>query len=171
MRGKPAPKRKINADPRFNDVAIAKFINYVMHGGKKTTAQKVVYAAFDLVGEKSKRDAMEVFEEALKNITPSMEVRGRRVGGANYQVPYPVRGERRNMLAFRWLLAAARARRGRPMPERLAAEILDAAGGQGAAVKKRQDTYRMAEANRAFAGFAIRRSTSSSSTRGGLRRS
>lgn len=157
MRGKPAPKRKITPDPKFKSPVVGKFINYVMERGKKSVAQKVVYDALEMVSEKTKRDALEVFEQALKQIAPSMEVRGRRVGGANYQVPYPVRGDRRNVLAFRWLLTAARARKGMPMKEKLAMELMDAAENQGAAIKKKQDTHKMAESNRAFAGFAIRK--------------
>lgn len=153
MRGK-TPKREIAPDPRYGNVTIAKFINYVMRRGKKSTAMRVVYAGFDEVGRVAKRDPREVFEAALRNVTPEVEVRSRRVGGANYQIPTPVSPERRQALAFRWLLAAARLRKGQPMWQKLASELADASSGQGAAVKKREDVYRMAEANRAFAHFA-----------------
>ena len=155
MRGKKqAPKRKILPDPRYHNTQIAKFINYIMERGKKTTAQAVVYGAFDIIKEKTKKDPIEVFNEALRNITPLLEVKSRRVGGANYQIPVPVRPERRFALGSRWLITAAKARKGRPMSQRLALEIIDASQSLGAAVKKREDTHRMAEANRAFAHFA-----------------
>lgn len=154
MRGRPAPKRKIKPDPNFNNVQIAKFINYIMERGKKSVAQKVVYGAFDIVKEKTKKNPLEIFNEALKNATPLLEVRSRRVGGANYQIPVPVRAERKFALGSRWLINAAKTRKGRPMAERLALEMIDAAQGVGVAVKKREDTHRMAEANRAFAHFA-----------------
>lgn len=154
MRGKQAPKRRILADPKYASLVVAKLVNYVMEKGKKFTAQKIVYTAFDTIEEKTKKPAMDVFNEALKNITPLLEVRSKRVGGANYQIPIQVRAERRQQLAFRWLLAAARAKKGKPMAEKLAAEILAAAENQGDAVKKKQDVQRMAEANRAFAHFA-----------------
>lgn len=154
MRGKPAPKRKIAPDERYNNVAIAKFINYIMTGGKKTTAERVVYDALDIVAKKEKKEALEVFNTALKNISPSVEVRGKRIGGANYQIPVPVRGGRQQSLAFRWLIEAASKKSGRPMSERLASEIIDAAHEEGAAMKKKQDVQKMAEANRAFSHFA-----------------
>ena len=154
MRGKQAPKREIVPDAKFGSAVVAKFTNYVMHDGKKATAQKVVYDAFDLVSNKTKSDALEVFEKAIRNLQPTVEVKSKRVGGANYQVPIQVRGERRLALAFRWLLVAARSRKGRPMAERLADELVAAAENQGDAVKKRMDVQRMAEANRAFAHFS-----------------
>ncbi len=154
MRGKQAPKREILPDSKFGSVLIAKLINYVMYDGKKTTAERIVYDSFNIVSAKTKRDPMEVFNEAMKNIIPTIEVRSRRVGGANYQIPTPVRGNRRYALAYRWLLAAARGKKGKPMAEKLANEIIAAANGEGEAVKKRQDVQRMAEANRAFAHFA-----------------
>lgn len=154
MRGKKAVIRVIAPDPKFKDATVAKFINYVMHGGKKVTAQKVVYSAFDIMKEKSGKDPLAVFEEALKNVAPTVEVRSKRVGGANYQVPYPVRGERRQALTFRWILGAARSKKGRPMAEKLATELMAAAVGEGDAVRKKMDVHRMAEANRAFAHFA-----------------
>lgn len=154
MRGKKAPKRVIAPDARYNDVAVAKFINYLMYGGKKTTAQKVVYGAFDIIKEKTGKEPVEVFEAAMKNVQPSVEVRSKRVGGANYQVPFQVRGERKMALGYRWVLAAARGKKGRPMAQKLATELMAAAENEGDAIKKKQDVHRMAEANRAFAHFA-----------------
>jgi small subunit ribosomal protein S7 len=154
MRGKPAPKRNILPDPKYARVDIAKFINYIMSGGKKTTAQKVVYGAFDLIAEKTKKDPLEIFDEAMKNVSPVLEVKSKRVGGANYQIPLQVRAERRTQLAFRWIVNAARTVKGKPMAVRLANELMAAAENGGDAVKKKQDVQRMAEANRAFAHFA-----------------
>lgn len=154
MRGKQAPIRKIVPDSKFGNVLVSKLINYVMQDGKKTTSEKIVYDCFDIISDKTKQDPMDVFDLALKNITPAIEVRSRRVGGANYQIPTPVRGARKHALAYRWLLVAARGKKGKPMAERLAGEIMLAANGEGDAVKKRQDVQRMAEANRAFAHFA-----------------
>ncbi|TAL20578.1 30S ribosomal protein S7 [Patescibacteria group bacterium] len=154
MRGKRAPRRKIAADPKFGSVNVAKLINYTMRRGKKSVAQSVVYGAFEAVSQKLKADPIEVFETALKNVSPAVEVRSKRVGGANYQIPIPVRAERRLALAYRWLLGAARTRKGKPMAEKLAAELIDASKNEGAAVKKKMDVQRMAEANRAFAHFA-----------------
>jgi small subunit ribosomal protein S7 len=156
MRGKQAPKRPITPDPKYGNVRIAKFINYIMLDGKKTVAQKVVYDALDIISEKTKQDALEVFEKALKNVMPALEVKSKRVGGANYQVPMSVRGDRRFVLAYRWIIKAARTKKGRPMAQRLANEFIAAANGEGDAVKKKQDVQRMAEANRAFAHFARR---------------
>ena len=154
MRGKQAPKRPIKADPKYTRADVAKFVNYIMYGGKKSTAQRVVYGAFDIIAEKTKKDPVEVFDEAIKNVSPMLEVKSKRVGGANYQIPMQVRAERRIQLAYRWILAAARAGKGKPMSEKLAAELIAAAEGTGDAVKKKQDVQRMAEANRAFAHFA-----------------
>ncbi len=154
MRGKQATKRRIAPDPKFGNILVSKLINYVMLDGKKTVAERVVYDAFNLISEKTKLDALEVFETAMKNITPAVEVKSRRVGGANYQIPVPVRGDRRNTLALRWLLAAARSKKGRPMAERLANEIISASKNEGDAIKKREDVQKMADANRAFAHFA-----------------
>jgi small subunit ribosomal protein S7 len=154
MRGKQAPKRKIENDAKFNNPVVTKLINYIMYGGKRQTAQKVVYGAFAFAEEKLKKPAMEIFDEAMKNISPTLEVKSRRVGGANYQVPLQVRAERRNQLALRWLINAARSKKGKPMHEKLALEIMDAAQNQGEAVRKKMDVQRMAEANRAFAHFA-----------------
>ncbi|MBT4277776.1 30S ribosomal protein S7 [Candidatus Falkowbacteria bacterium] len=154
MRGKKAPKRKIKPDAKFNNLNIAKFINYIMDAGKKSTAEAIVYNAFDIISEKTKDDPVVIFDRAVKNITPSLEVKGKRVGGANYQVPMMVKGTRKFQLASRWIIAAAKARKGKPMQEKLAFELMDAAKGEGAAMKKKEDVRRMAEANRAFAHFA-----------------
>ena len=154
MRGKQAPKRKILPDSKFNRVDIHKFINQIMRAGKKTIAEKIVYGAFDLVKEKSKKDPLQIFDQAIKKITPQMEVRTRRVGGAHYQIPFPVRGTRQQTLAFRWLISAARSGKGKPMKEKLASELLLAAQGEGIAIRKREDVHKMAESNKAFAHFA-----------------
>lgn len=154
MRGKQAPKRKIEGDIRYNDFDIAKFINYVMRSGKKSVAQKVVYAAFDIIKDKTKQDPRHVFNKAIKRVSPLLEVRGRRIGGANYQIPYQVRGERRFTLGCRWLINAAADRKGKPMREKLADEILAASEGEGAAVNKKESMHKMAESNKAFAHFA-----------------
>ncbi len=163
MRGKKAPKRKIKADARFNSVPVEKLINYIMYQGKKSIAQGVVYDAFDIIEAAIKDKKIEgeegitslhVFDQAIKNITPQIEVRGRRVGGANYQVPFPVRGERKLALSYRWLIGAARNKKGRPMCSKLADEIILAYKNEGDAIKKKADVHRMAEANRAFAHFA-----------------
>jgi len=154
MRGKPAPKRQINPDVRYHDQDIAKFMNYVMERGKKTVAEKIIYGCFDIIKEKTKQDPRHVFNKAMKQVGPQLEVRGRRVGGANYQIPYPVRSERRFALSSRWIIDAAQTRKGRSMAEKLAAELMDAAKGEGAAMKKKMDVQRMAEANKAFAHFA-----------------
>lgn len=154
MRHKQAPKREILPDPKFSNVVVAKFINYIMKKGKKITAQKVVYNAFEIISEKTKIDPLKVFEEAIKNVTPLLEIKSKRVGGANYQVPIPVRGERKQALVFRWMIEAAKVKKGKPMAEKIAEELMAAANNEGAAVKKKQDVQRMAEANRAFAHFA-----------------
>jgi small subunit ribosomal protein S7 len=154
MRGKPATKRQIINDPKTGSLQVAKFINYLMLGGKKITAQKIMYAAFDIVQEKTKKPPLEIFTQAMKNAAPTLEVRSRRVGGANYQIPFPVRPERRVYLAAKWIIDAARGKKGRPMAEKLAQEFMDASSEQGAAIKKKLDVHRMAEANKAFAHFA-----------------
>ena len=154
MRGKQATKRKIAPDIRFNRDDVAKFINFIMQRGKKTVARDIVYGALEIVAEKSGGDPVEMFDKAIKNVSPTVEIKGRRVGGANYQVPMSVRPERSFALGCRWLIAAAKARKGRPMAEKLAEELLAAANNEGSAIKKKQDTYKMAEANRAFAHFA-----------------
>lgn len=157
MRGKAAPKRSISADPKFGRLDLAKFINFVMIGGKKSIAQKVVYGAFDVLEKKGKKP-LEAFDKAISNIAPQMEVRSRRVGGANYQIPMPVRGERQQTLAYRWLIKAAKSRKEKSMAQRLGMEISEAAEGLGEAMKKKQDVHKMAESNKAFAHFARRRS-------------
>ncbi|MBI2426615.1 MAG: 30S ribosomal protein S7 [Candidatus Kerfeldbacteria bacterium] len=154
MRGKQAPKRSIKPDARYHNLQIAKFINYIMEGGKKSTAERVLYGAFDMIKEKTKRDPLDIFDQAIKNVTPSVEVKSRRVGGANYQMPIEVRGDRRFNLASRWILTAARAKSGRSMDKRLADELIAASKREGDAIKKKEDVQRMAEANRAFAHFA-----------------
>lgn len=155
MRGKSqAIKRKIKADPRYGSTVVSKLVNYIMKGGKRNTAERVIYDAFEYISQKTKQDALEIFEKALKNVSPILEIKSRRIGGANYQVPTPVHGDRRNMLAFRWIIGAARAKKGRPMHMRIAEELIAAADNQGDAVKKKEDVQRMAEANRAFAHFA-----------------
>ncbi len=154
MRGKQAVKRALPPDQKYGNVYVTKLINYLMKDGKKNIAQEIVYKAFDLMGEKTKQSPVEVFDRALKNVTPTLEVKSKRVGGANYQVPMPVRGDRRYMLAYRWLLEAARSKKGRPMADKLADELVAASKNEGEAVKKKMDVQRMAEANRAFAHFA-----------------
>jgi len=154
MRGKSSAKKKIKLDPKFDDLVIAKFINLVMRSGKKTTAQRIIYKAFEIIAEKTKKDPMKVFEQAMKNVAPVMEVKSRRIGGANYQIPVEVKGDRKLGLAMRWIIDAADSRRGKSMREKLAQELMDASQKQGTAMKKREDMHRMAEANRAFAHFA-----------------
>ena len=153
-RRREVPKRKINPDPRYGDRLVAKFTNVLMFGGKKSTAERMVYGAFDLLGERAPdEDPLKTFKKALDNVKPMVEVKSRRVGGATYQVPVEVRPERRAALAMRWLMVSSRSRGERTMAERLAAELLDAANNRGAAVKKKDDTHRMAEANKAFAHY------------------
>ena len=147
------PKREILPDPVYNSVLVTKLINSIMLDGKKGVAQKVVYDAFDIIKNKTGKDPLEAFTEAMNNIMPSLEVKARRVGGANYQVPMEVRPARRTTLGLRWLTTYARARSERTMAERLASEIMDAANNTGSAVKKREDTHKMAESNKAFAHF------------------
>jgi small subunit ribosomal protein S7 len=145
--------REVTPDPKFHDRTVAKFVNIVMERGKKSVAENIFYGAIDAVAARTKEEGLTVFKRALDNVRPSVEVRSRRVGGANYQVPVEVRPLRRNSLAMRWLVQATRARGEKSMQERLAAEIQDAAANRGGAVKKREDTHRMAEANRAFAHY------------------
>ncbi len=152
-RRRQAEKREILPDPKFGDIVVTKFMNSVMRDGKKSTAESIVYGAFDQVESKAKADPLGVFHQALDNVMPAVEVRSRRVGGATYQVPVEVRNERRQALAIRWMIGAARSRNERTMVERLSGEILDAFNNRGAAVKKREDTHRMAEANRAFSHY------------------
>lgn len=149
----PAPKRQVLPDPRFNSRTLARFINKIMLRGKKSTAERITYGAFTILKDKTQKDPMDVFTQALNNVMPLVEVRPRRVGGATYQVPMEVRPDRRQAMGMRWLISYARSRPGRTMEERLAAELLDAANNQGSSVKKREDTHRMAEANKAFAHY------------------
>ena len=147
------PKREILPDPVYHDLKVAKLINTVMLDGKKDLAQRIVYSAFDTIKEKTSEEGIEVFNKALENVMPVLEVKARRVGGSNYQVPIEVRPERRQTLALRWIVAAARARNERIMKDRLAAELLDAVNGQGAAYRRKEELHRAADANRAFAHF------------------
>lgn len=147
------PKRELLPDPLYNDKVVTKLINYVMQDGKRGLAQRIVYGAFDIIREKTGRDPLEVFREALENVMPVLEVKARRVGGATYQVPVEVRPDRRLALGLRWLVNYARARGERTMMQRLAAEIIDAVNNTGGSVKKKEDTHRMAEANKAFAHY------------------
>ena len=149
-----AEKREVLPDPKFGDLVVTKFMNYIMYEGKKAVAENIVYGAFDLIGTRRRdMDAITVFHSALDNVAPSLEVRSRRVGGATYQVPVEVRPERRRALAIRWLVNAARNRGENTMTEKLAGELLDASNNRGASVKKREDTHKMAEANRAFSHY------------------
>lgn len=155
MRRKVKNRNIVSPDVVYDSQKIEKFINYVMERGKKNTARNIVYSAFDLVKEKAKaEDPLEIFETALKNTGPTMEVRSRRVGGANYQVPREVRPERRNYLSMKWIIDAAKAKKGKPMAEKLSEEIILASKNEGEAVKKRENVHKMAEANKAFAHFA-----------------
>jgi small subunit ribosomal protein S7 len=154
MRGKQAPIRHIAPDPRFQSQTLGKFINIIMTRGKKSVAQKLVYGSFDIIKAKTEKEPLEIFDVAIKNVAPLVEVKSKRVGGANYQVPIEVTPKRRQALAFRWIIGAARAKKGRPMAQKLAEELMLAAEMQGEAIRKKQDVHRMAEANRAFAHFA-----------------
>lgn len=148
-----AEKREINPDPKFGDLVVSKFMNAVMYDGKKSAAERIVYGALDQVQEKTRQEPVASFHQALDNVAPHVEVRSRRVGGATYQVPVDVRPERRQALAIRWLISAARKRNETTMVDRLSGELMDAANNRGAAVKKREDTHKMAEANRAFSHY------------------
>jgi small subunit ribosomal protein S7 len=152
-RRKKKENRIIEPDPVYNNVDVEKFINQVMKKGKKTIARKIVYQAFDIVKEKTKKEPLEIFDLAIRNASPLLEIKSKRIGGATYQVPREVRGDRKLTLAVRWILLAARNKKGKPMREKLAAELIEAANNQGVAIKKKEDTHRMAEANRAFAHF------------------
>lgn len=147
-------RRDIAPDPKFGNVLIARFVNQVMREGKKTTARAIVYDAFDLISQKTKQDPITIFDSAIRNVSPVLEVKARRIGGANYQIAIEVRAERRMTLAMRWIIEAARQRRGVSMAERLASELSEAARKEGGAMKKREDVHRMAEANRAFSHYA-----------------
>ena len=148
-----AEKREINPDPKFGDIVVTKFMNSIMFDGKKSTAERIVYGAFDVIENKTRENPIEVFHAALENVMPQVEVRSRRVGGATYQVPVEVRTDRRQALAIRWLITAARGRPETTMAARLSGELMDAANNRGNAVKKREDTHRMADANRAFSHY------------------
>jgi len=154
MKRKKAVKQVILPDPAYGSEKVAKFINQVMRRGKKSLARKIVYGAFEIAKEKTKKEPLEIFEKALENASPSMEVRPRRVGGATYQVPIEVRGDRRITLAMRWIIQAAKSKKGKPMKEKLAQELIEASNKTGAAVKKREHVHKLAEANRAFAHLA-----------------
>ncbi|NBX83963.1 30S ribosomal protein S7 [bacterium] len=147
------PHREVVADSKYNEKLVTKFINSIMYDGKKSTAERIVYGAFEIIHQKTKDDPMKIFKKALTNVRPQIEVKSRRVGGSTYQVPVEVRPERRNALAFRWLATYAKARRGSSMGEKLAQEMFDAAENRGESVKKREDVHRMAEANKAFAHY------------------
>ena len=153
MRKRRATKRDVLADPIYNSKVVTKLVNHIMKDGKKGTAQNIIYDAFDIVKEKTGEEAMVVFEKAMNNIKPALEVKSRRVGGANYQVPVEVKPDRAQALAFRWLAQYARLRNGHSMAENLANEIIDASNGTGASVKKKEDTHKMAEANKAFVHY------------------
>jgi small subunit ribosomal protein S7 len=148
-----AEKREVIPDPKFGDIVVTKFMNSIMYEGKKSVAETIVYGAFEQVEARMKSSPLDVFKQALENVAPAIEVRSRRVGGATYQVPVEVRMERRQALAIRWIITAARGRNDKTMVERLSAELMDAANNRGNAVKKREDTHRMAEANRAFSHY------------------
>jgi len=154
MRGKQAPIRQVEGDGKYNDKNITKFINYIMKDGKKTIAEKVVYETFEIIKKTIKQDPRHVFNKAIKKIAPLVEVRGKRIGGANYQIPYQVRGPRRFALACRWLIETTQKIKGKGMAEKLAKEIINASNGEGEALKKRESVQKMAQANKAFAHFA-----------------
>ncbi len=155
MRRKVKNRNEVGPDMVYNSAKVEKFINYVMERGKKNTARKIVYGSFDVIKEKTEtKNPLEIFDLALKNAGPSVEVRSRRVGGANYQVPREVRAERRLALAMRWILSSAKSKKGTPMHKRLADELISASNGEGEAVKRKENTHKMAEANKAFAHFA-----------------
>jgi len=152
-RKKQAPKRIFYPDPKYDSLVLAKFINFVMYDGKKTTSEKIIYSALDKIKEKTKEDPIKVFNEAISNIRPNLEVRSRRVGGATYQVPQEVKTKRSQTLALRWLLDASRKRKNKTMSDKLFNELMDASQNKGSAIKKREDTHKMAESNKAFAHF------------------
>jgi len=155
MRRKKSVKRIINPDPKYDNVLVAKFINHLMKGGKKSVAQTIIYKSFDIIEKTIKdKDPIDVFDQAIKNVSPFVEVKSRRIGGANYQVPREVKGERKVTLAMRWIINASRNKKGKPMSQKLAEELLEAYKNEGLAIKKKQDMHRMAEANKAFAHFA-----------------
>ncbi len=152
-RRREVPKREILPDPKYHDKLVAKFINGIMRKGKKSLAERILYGAFDLIEQRTKQDPLEIFKKAVENVKPVLEVRSRRVGGATYQVPTEVRPERRTALSIRWIVSYAKQRPEKTMIERLAGELIDAANNRGSAIKKKEDTHRMAEANKAFAHY------------------
>jgi len=152
-RKKRAPERKIFPDPKFGSLIISKFINSIMYDGKKSTAEKILYDALDKIKKKTKNDPIKVFNDAISNVRPNLEVRSRRVGGATYQVPVEVKSKRSQALAFRWIMDASRKRKNKTMSDKIFSELLDASQNKGSAIKKREDTHKMAEANKAFAHF------------------
>ena len=154
-RRREVPKRDVLPDPKYNSKLVAKFINNVMRRGKKSLAEQIFYGALDLLEQRSKQDPLDAFHKAMDNVRPVIEVKSRRVGGATYQVPVEVRNERRDALAMRWIITSARARTGKSFSEKLASELLDALNNQGAAVRKREETHKMAEANRAFSHYRV----------------
>lgn len=147
------PKRR-TVDTKYKNALVAQLINYIMESGKKTIAEKIVYDAFDMIKEKTKKDPLEVFDDAVRNVQPILEVRAKRIGGSNYQIPVEVPMARKNILSLRWILEAARGKKGKPMSVKLAQELIDASRSEGGAIKKKEDVHRMAEANRAFAHYA-----------------
>lgn len=147
-------KKNIKADPKYNNLLIGKFVGNIMQNGKKSVAEKIIYDSFDIIHERTNKGGLNIFEQALKNVAPLVELKSRRVGGANYQVPVPVSGERRTTLAIRWIKAAIQNKKGKKMAEKLADELIDASNKIGGAMKKREDVHRMADANKAFAHFA-----------------
>jgi small subunit ribosomal protein S7 len=153
-RKKRSYKKEWKPDPKYNSLLVGRFIGHLLKGGKRSVAQKIVYDSFVIIHEKTKKGGLNIFEQAIKNVSPLMQLKGRRIGGANYQVPVPVAGDRRSTLAMRWIKDAAASKKGKKMAEKLAEELLDASQKKGVAMKKREDTHRMAEANRAFAHFA-----------------
>ncbi len=153
MRKKKAPKRYVQPDPKFGEVMVSQFVNRIMYEGKKSVAYSVFYGALDLVSERTKEDGLETWKKAIQNVGPSVEVKSRRIGGANFQIPTEVRGERKTSMAMKWIIQYSRERNGKSMADKLASEIIAAAKGEGGAFKKKEDTQRMAEANKAFAHF------------------
>lgn len=147
-------KKSLKPDPKYGNLLVGKFIGNLIQRGKRTTAERIIYEAFNIIHEKTKKGGLNIFEQAIKNVSPLVELKSRRVGGANYQVPVPVIGERRTMLAIRWIKAAVKGKKGKKMAEKLADEFIDASNKTGASMKKREDVHRMAEANKAFAHFA-----------------
>ena len=154
MRGKQAIKRKINPDPKYNSIKIAKFINYIMKGGKKSIAQKIIFETFDIIKTKTKQNPVDIFEQAIKNVSPVVELRSRRIGGTNYQIPYKTNEARQFTLASKWIISSVKKTKGKTMPVKLAAELMQAANNEGETITKKDNIYKMAKANKAFAPFA-----------------